>query len=355
MRKFKFLSLVLVAILCMTIFAGCSSSEPKSEPAPEPAEKAEEPKKDLSLTIYAGLMEDHAQAAAKEFEKETGVKTSVVRMSGGEILTRIEAEKENTKASVWYGGPADTFIAAKEKGLLEAYVSPNAAKIPEQFKDPEGYWTGIYKGYLGFVCNGKLLKEKNIEIPKTWEDLLNPALKGQIVVANPASSGTAYTLIATLVQLWDEDRAMDYLKKLDEQIRQYPKTGSAPAQMAGMGEAMVGICFMHDGIKYYEEGYTDIVLSAPEEGTGYEIGAVGIIKNAPDLEAAKIFVDWALTKEAQELGQQYGSYQFLTNPDANPPKQAEQLKDTKLIDYDMEFAGKNRARLVEKWHEVTNK
>lgn len=352
MRRLKLLSLVLVIIMCLTFFTGCSNNEAKPESAPK---ETEEPKKDLSLTIYAGLMEDHAQAAAKEFEKATGVKTSVVRMSGGEILARIEAEKENTKASVWYGGPADTFIAAKEKGLLEVYESPNAAKIDAQFKDPEGFWTGIYKGYLGFVCNEKLLSEKNISIPKTWEDLLNPELKEQIVVANPASSGTAYALIATLVQLWDEDTAMDYLKKLDGQIRQYPKTGSAPAQMAGMGETMVGICFMHDGIKYYEEGYTDIVLSAPEEGTGYEIGAVGIIKNAPDLEAAKIFVDWVLTKEAQELGQQYGSFQFLTNPDANPPKQAEQLKDTKLIEYDMEFAGKNRARLVEEWHKVTNK
>lgn len=343
MKRIKFVSVVLL-LLCVTlVVAGCSQGT------------APESKKELSLTIYAGLMEDHAQGAAKEFEKATGVKTSVVRMSGGEILTRIEAEKENTKASVWYGGPADTFIAAKEKGLLEKYVSPNAEKIPDKFKDPDGYWTGIYTGYLGFVCNGKLLQEKNIPVPKSWQDLLDPGLKGQIVVANPASSGTAYALIATLAQLWGEEEAMDYLKKLDGQIRQYPKTGSAPAQMVGMGEAMVGICFMHDGIKYYEEGYTDIVLSSPEEGTGYEIGAVAIIKNAPDLEAAKIFIDWALTKEAQELGQKFGSFQFLTNPEASPPKQAEQLKDTKLIDYDMEFAGKNRERLIEEWHRVTNK
>ena len=95
---------------------------------------------------------------------------------------------------------------------MEVYESPNAAKIDAQFKDPEGFWTGIYKGYLGFVCNEKLLSEKNISIPKTWEDLLNPELKEQVVVANPASSGTAYALIATLVQLWDEDTAMDYLK-----------------------------------------------------------------------------------------------------------------------------------------------
>ncbi|MCY6355619.1 ABC transporter substrate-binding protein [Clostridium sp. ZS2-4] len=347
MVKKKILALGLTMLMSVGILAGCGNSDSKKETSKD--------NKQLQLTIYAGLMEDHAQKAIKEFEKETGIKTNMVRMSGGEILARITAEKGNTQASVWYGGPADTFIDAKGKGLLEKYVSPNAEKIPDKFKDKEGYWTGIYNGYLGFVCNGALLKEKGVQVPKSWEDLLKPEYKGQIVVANPGSSGTAYTLVSTLVQLWGEDKAMDYLKKLDGQIKQYPKTGSAPAQMAGMGEAMVGICFMHDGIKYKKQGYEDIVLSAPSEGTGYEIGAVGIIKNAPDMEAAQKFVDWALSKKAQELGQTVGSFQFLTNPDAQPPKEAEQLKNTNLINYDMTFAGENRARLVEAWHKATNK
>lgn len=344
MKSKKLLALTLSALITGTMLIGCAakSNEPTA-------------KKDLSLTIYAGLMEDHAQAVAKEFEKATGVKTTIVRLSGGEILTRIDAEKANPKASVWYGGPADTFIAAKGKDLIEPYVSPSAKDIPDKFKDKDGYWTGIYNGYLGFVCNQKLLKEKNVEVPKSWQDLLKPEFKGQIVVAHPGSSGTAYTMVATLVQLMGEKDAMDYLKKLDANIKQYPKTGSAPAQMAGMGEAMVGICFLHDGIKYQKEGYTDIVLSAPSEGTGYEIGAVALIKGGPDKEAAKMFVDWCLKKDAQELGQKNGSFQFLTNPNAQPPKEAEQLKSTKLINYDMEFAGTNRAKLVEEWHKVTNK
>ncbi|MFD3157271.1 ABC transporter substrate-binding protein [Haloimpatiens sp. FM7330] len=344
MKGKKILSLILGTVMAASLFAGCGSTGKDS------AKKGNE-----SLTIYAGLMEDHAQLAAKEFEKETGIKTNVVRMSGGEILARIQAEKENTKASVWYGGPADTFVEAGSKGLLEKYKSPKAEKIPDKFKDKDGYWTGIYNGYLGFVCNKKLLEEKGTKVPTSWEDLLKPEYKGQIVVANPGSSGTAYTLVATTVQLMGEKKAMDYLAKLDKQIKQYPKTGSAPAQMAGMGEAMVGICFLHDGIKYKKQGYKDIVLSAPKEGTGYEIGSVAIIKNAPDMDAAKKFVDWALSKKAQELGQTVGSFQFLTNPDANPPKEAAEIKDTKLINYDMKFAGENRGKLVEEWHNVTKK
>ncbi|MCX7950637.1 MAG: ABC transporter substrate-binding protein [Clostridiales bacterium] len=335
MRKIKkVLAIVLSLSLVLGLFTGCQSKK----------------QSDLKLTIYAGLMEDHMIKAVQEFEKETGIKVEAVRMSSGEILGRVKAEKENPKASVWFGGPADGFIAAKEEGLLEKYVSPNAKDIPDKFKDKDGYWTGIYIGYLGFSSNEKLLKEKGIEAPKSWEDLLKPELKGQVSMANPGSSGTAYTVLATIVQLMGEEKGLEYMKKLHGQIKTYQKSGTAPARMAGQGEAIVGITFMHDAIKYREEGMKDLVITAPSEGTGYEIGAVGIIKGGPDQEAAKKFVDWCLTKKAQELGQTVGSYQFLTNPNAQPPKQAESIKDTKLIDYNLEWAGKNRSTLVEKWN-----
>lgn len=292
--------------------------------------------------------------AVDEFQKETGIKVDAVRMSSGEILGRISAEKENPKASVWFGGPADGFIQAKEMGLLEEYVSPNAGEIADGFKDSEGYWTGIYIGYLGFASNEVLLKERGIEAPNSWEDLLKPEFKGQIVTANPGSSGTAYTTLATMVQLLGEEEGLEYMRKLDDQIKTYTKSGTAPGRMAGQGEAIVGLTFLHDAIKYQEEGMKDIVISAPAEGTGYEIGAVGLIKGGPDQDEAKEFIDWVLTKEAQELGQTVGSYQFLTNPKASNPEQAKILEDTKLIDYNFKWAGENRSALVEKWNQRVN-
>lgn len=325
-----------VLLVITFIMAGCAS---------QPA--ANQPQK---LTLYCGLMEDHMVKAVKEFEKETGIKVDAVRMSSGEILGRIQAEKSNPKASVWFGGPADGFVQAKEFGLLEKYASPNAAKIPDQFKDAEGYWTGIYVGYLGFVSNQKLLAERGVPTPASWEDLLNPKLKGQVVIANPGSSGTAYTMLATLVQLMGEEKGLEYMKKLHGQIKTYPKSGTAPGRMVGQGEATIGLTFLHDAIKYREEGMKDIVLSAPKEGTGYEIGAVAIIKGGPDQAAAKKFIDWCLMKKAQEVGQQAGSYQFLTNPEAAVPTLAAEIKDTKLIKYNLEWAGKNRNALVEKWN-----
>nr|WP_307776080.1 ABC transporter substrate-binding protein [uncultured Cetobacterium sp.] len=307
-----------------------------------------------TFTFYAGLQDDHAAMIAKKFEEKTGIKTDYVRMSSGEVLARLKAEKNNMTASVWYGGPVDAFVAAEKEGLLEKYDAPERKNIPAELKDKNGYWTGIYVGYLGFVGNKKMLAEKGLEMPDSWEDLLDPKFENEIVVAHPGSSGTAYTMVATLVQRFGEDQAMDYLKKLNKNIRQYTKSGTAPGRMAGQGEATVGITFLHDAIKYKKEGYTDIIISAPSEGTGYEIGGVALLKNAPNMEAGKKFVDWVLTKEVQELGKTVGSYQFLTNETANPPEEAMQLKDTKLIDYNFDWAGTNRVRLVDKFTVETN-
>ncbi|MBR8701433.1 hypothetical protein IX317_001331 [Fusobacterium sp. DD29] len=305
------------------------------------------------LLIYAGLMEDHAILATKEFEKETGIKTEFVRMSSGETLARIRAEKDNMTASVWYGGPIDAFVAANQEGLLQPYISPVAKEIPDKFKDPNGVWTGIYVGYLGFVGNKELLKEIGAPMPKSWADLLKPEYKGEIVTAHPGSSGTAYTMLATVIQLKGEKDGMDYMQKLNGQIRQYTKSGTAPGRMVGMGETALGVTFLHDAIKYRKEGYDDIIISAPAEGTGFEIGGVAILKNGPDQDSAKKFVDWALSKKAQELGQTVGSYQFLTNKNAEAPADVKEIAGTKLIDYNFDWAGKHRKELLDKFSTAT--
>jgi len=352
-------TLALTLAASLLVLAGCGSKQTpapsttpstSNPPASSEAPKSNEPKK---LVIYAGMMEDHVKGAVAEFEAQTGIKVEWVRMSSGETLTRIRAEKENPQASVWYGGPADAYVAAKEEGLLAQYVSPNAAKIPDQFKDPEGYWTGIYVGLLGFGYNTKMMEEKGLTPPESWEDLLKPEFKGQIALANPGSSGTSYTLLATIIQLMGEEKGLEYMTKLHEQVAQYPKSGTAPGQMAGRGEVLIGISFAHDIVKYAKEGMP-LDVTFPKEGTGYEIGGIALINGAPDEEAAKIFIDWALTKEAQELGQKYGSYQSLTNVEATNPPEAFSLDEVTIIDYDLQWAGANRTQLVEKWSKAVN-
>ncbi len=266
-----------------------------------------------TLTVYAGLLEEHAALVTSEFEKATGIETNFVRMSGGEILARIKAEKENPNASIWYGGGSLTFIEADNLGLLEHYKSPTAEVIPSQFKDPDGAWTGIYSGYLGFVADQEWLDEKGIPMPRVWDDLLDPRFKGEIVFAHPASSSTAYNVLTTILQLKGEEAGWDYLLKLNENVRQYTKSGSAGGRMIQLHEVGVTIGYLHDAIAFKREGYNHMSFTAPADGTGYEIGAVAIIKGAKELDAAKKFVDWCLTPEAQELGQTVGALQFLTN------------------------------------------
>ncbi|MCM3269443.1 ABC transporter substrate-binding protein [Paenibacillus elgii] len=321
----------LSLILCAAVLTSCASERKGT------------------LTIYAGLYEDHAIKVVEAFQKETGIKTSYVRMSGGEILARIRAERGAPKASVWYGGPADTFVQAKAEGLLAPYLSPNAKWIDEKYKDPDNYWIGVYVGALALVSNRKWLQDVGLSVPQTWEDLLNPKYKGMIVMADPRSSGTAYTILATLVQLWGEEKAFDYLKKLQEQVRSYTTSGSTPGRSVGMGEAGTAIMFAHDAVKFYKEGFRDLLIHYPGEGTGYEIGAMGMIQGGPNEKEAQTFIDWALTKQAQELGKQVGNYQWLTNREAVSPEDAVSLDALRVVPYDQTWAGANRSRLIERW------
>ncbi len=306
-----------------------------------------------TLTIYAGMLEEHAALAAQEFEKATGIETNFVRMSGGEILARIKAEKDNPQASVWYGGGSLTFIEADNLGLLEHYVSPEAAVITDAFKDPNGAWTGIYSGYLGFEADQEWLDEMNAPMPQTWDDLLDPIYKDEIVFAHPGSSSTAYNVLVTILQLKGDEEGWEYLQRLNENVRQYTKSGSGGGRMIQLHETGISIGYMHDAIAFKREGYEHITFTTPAEGTGYEIGAAAIIKGAPELDAAKQFIDWCLTPEAQELGQTVNALQFLTNPNANPPKEVLQLKDTILIEQDDIWAGQNRSAFLEKFNMLT--
>lgn len=304
-----------------------------------------------TILAYAGHKEEWARLTVQEFQKlYPNVRVEFIRLSGGQALSRLQAERQRPQASVWWGGPADTFMAAKADGLLEPYVSPEAAYISEQFKDPEGYWTGFYVGILGFTLNDLVFKQLGVEKPSSWEDLLQPHFKDLIVMANPGTSGTAYTVLATLVQLMGEDAAFEYMKKLHANVQQYPTSGSAAGRMAGLGEVAIGIDFGHAVPQLAEQGYP-VSGAYPSEGTGYEVGAIALVKGAPEPELAKLFIDFVLSKEGQELGAKAGAYQLLTHQHAKSPEVAIPLDQATLIDYDFIWAGEERARLVEKWNE----
>ncbi|NHB92659.1 ABC transporter substrate-binding protein [Photorhabdus cinerea] len=307
------------------------------------------------LIVYCSATNALCEAETRAFGEKYNVKTTFVRNGSGSTLAKIEAEKRNPQADVWYGGTLDPHSQAGEMDLLAAYKSPNLTQIMPQFRDPAkrkgNYTSAVYVGILGYGVNTERLKEKKIPIPTCWKDLTKPIYKGEIQIADPQSSGTAYTALATFVQLWGKDQAFDYLKKLNTNISQYTKSGVAPARNAARGESTIGIGFLHDYSLEVENG-APLKLIAPCESTGYEIGGVSIIKNARNMDNAKLFVDWVLSKEAQELSWKKGkAYQILTNTTAKASPLALKLSDLKLINYDMDKFGASdvRKELITKW------
>ena len=307
------------------------------------------------LVVYCSAQNTMCEQEVLAFEQKHKIKTSFIRGSTGSIFARIEAEKANPQGDVWYGGTLDPHSQAGEMGLLEAYKSPNLQYIPDALKDPAkvkgNYSSAIYLGILGFGVNTERLQKLNLPVPKCWKDLTDPKYKNEIQAADPQSSGTAYTQIATFVQLWGEEEAFKFLKELNKNVSQYTKSGNTATRNTARGEAAIGIGFLHEHSIEKEKG-APVELIVPCEGTGYEIGGVSIIKGARNPENAKLFVDWALSKEAQELSWKKGeSHQILTNSEAEMSPYSLDFKSINLINYDFDKYGASdlRKRLIKRW------
>jgi len=309
-----------------------------------------------SLTVVCGATEAWCGAMTSAFQKKTGVTTKFVRLSSGETTARLEAFKTNPEFSVWHGGPVDGFGVARIKGLIDAYKSPMRRAIPAKYQDNDGYWTGVYVGALGFCSNTQVLKTLGVATPKSWAALLDPKLKSQISTAHPATSGTAFTTLWTQVtRLGSQDAAMAYMADFHKNVLFYSKSGVGPVAIVGRGEAAVGLVFSHDCVFGIEQG-NPLVVSFPSEGTGYEIGGVALIKGAKNPEAAKAYIDFTLSAEAQNLGVGVGSYQILTNPRTKKDSRMVKLAKLKIVDYDFDAAAKAKTALTARFDlEIINR
>jgi iron(III) transport system substrate-binding protein len=313
-----------------------------------------------NLTLYCSVQEELCRAMVTAFEKDSGIKVLMTRKSSGEVFAQMKAEAANPKGDVWWGGTGDPHLQAAEEGLSEEYKSPKMVELHawalKVWDDSKGRTIGIYSGALGFGYNSKTLAQKKLPEPKCWSDLLDPKFKDEIQVADPNSSGTAYTLLATMVQIMGEDKGFDYLKALHKNVNQYTKSGAAPAKATSLGETAVGIVFMHDMVAVGMEN-PDVKTVAPCEGTGYEIGSMSIVKGARNMDSAKRFYDFALTAAPQELGATNKQLQLPSNKAAKMPNAAPKMDSIKLINYDFKKYGSSaeRKRLLNKWDtEVKN-
>ena len=311
------------------------------------------------VNIICSVQAEWCNMLSTVYARTTGVKVNVAMKGSGEALAQIIAEKDNPKTDIWFGGTGDPHLQAAEQGLTLEYKSPSLAQLhswAQQQAQQSGFKTvGIYSGPLGFGYNPELLAKKKLAVPKTWADLTKPEYKGEVQMANPASSGTAYTMIATLVQLMGEEKAYDYLKQLHKNVSQYSRSGTGPIKAVARGETAISISFVHDGPGEKMQGFP-VETITPADGTGAEIGSMSIIKGSRNLEAARKFYEWALTPAAQEMAAAAKQFQVPSNKAAKVDERVPDFKKIKFINYDYAKYGASaeRRRLISRWEKEVN-
>ncbi len=315
---------LFAVLLALAMLLSCSAVFAEDVVGADPA-LVEAAKAEGELVVYGSCEEDYLAAAVNHFAELYGIKTQYQRLSTGEVPTKIEEENGKPSADVWFGGTNNPYDSAAAKGLLDnSYVPANASHITKDiYKDPNGYWYGIYTGLLGFMVNKDELARMNLEAPASWDDLLKDEYKGLIWLSNYNTAGTPKLVANLLIQKKGHDEGIKYLVDLDKNIQVYTKSGSGPSKNVGTGECVIGIGFLHDGItQIVDNGYDNVGLVVPSDGTACEVGPVAIFKGAAHPNAAKLFMEYALSPECVELGAKNGSYQFLVLDNATQPQAA---------------------------------
>jgi iron(III) transport system substrate-binding protein len=310
-----------------------------------------------TVNAYSIWPENWARPMFEEFEKATGIKVTFVRFSSGEALARVIAEKNNPRVDVLFGGPVETHAAGIKEGIFEPYKPPAFARLPARFKHVDGQWVAIADDPLVFMSNNKFLSEHNLQPPASWEDLLDPAYRNMLQMADARTSGTAVTRIFSILEVYgrDETKAFDHMKKERRNVQVYTKSGGGGTLPVGLGQAGAGIFFIVDALDTKAKGY-DVTISFPKEGIGTSAEAIALLKGAKNPALGKKLIDWATSPAMQSLYAKHKINFVPAHPDvAVEPSLAEVLKGAKIFPIDDGYAGANRKRIVERWvNEVLN-
>ena len=316
--------------------------------APEELVKAA--KEEGKLIVYGSCEEEYLNAVCANFKSLYGIDVQAQRLSTGEVAAKIEEENGHPSADVWFGGTTDPYNVTSSKGLLEQYEPKNASHlISDKFKSTNKDWYGIYKGILGILYDKDELQRLKLDVPQDYKDLIDPKYKGLIWSSNYNTAGTAKLIINTVIQKYGHDQGIQYLVDLDKNIAQYTKSGSGPSKAIGTGECTIGIGMLHDGIyQIVDQEHENVGLQIPSSGASYEVGATAIFKGAAHPNAAKLWIEYALSPACVDLAQKNGSYQFLVIDNAKQPEIATEygLDPNNVMDYNFEDAKKHTEQYV---------
>jgi iron(III) transport system substrate-binding protein len=301
-----------------------------------------------TLNAYTIWSERYATAVFSAFTKDTGIKVNWMRFSSGELQARLEAEKGNPQVDVVFGNMAEAFVSGIPKGLFDAYKPRGSERIPAKFKDAEGFWTGVALDPICFMFNAQFLQKRGLKPPSSWQDLLNPAYKNQLQMADARTSGTAMYRILSLVQAMGEDSAFAFQKKMNANVQVYTKSGAGGALPIGHGQAAGGVFFLVDALEMQQKGY-GVTISYPKEGVVAGIEAMALVRGAKQPEIARKFLDWASTERMQRIYEESKINLIPSNPDVKVSNPGLDMSRVKMLPLDLKWAGENRDRLVERW------
>ena len=339
------------AALLAGLLSGCTpASEPSSQPAqsasPAPTETAaEKPYEGTPLNVM--LAYGGAEASFDAFTEKTGIKVEYVEISTGKALAQLQAENGNTTADIWFGGGVDSYIAATDLGYLEQYVSPEAENINPAYSDKDGYWTGLALVPAGFLVNNDVLAERNLEAPKTWEDLAKPEYKGEIIMASPAISGTQYAILNGTIQAYGEEKGWEVWRGINENVDFYAQGGGEPGPKCAAGEFGIAVLAMTGGTFAMEDEFPVTALY-PEDMIPWTPAPIAIFKSSENKEAAKVFVDYMLSKEGQDALREADA-RIMARSDVEIPAEIGNVDTSKLIEQDVRLFGSQREDLLAKW------
>jgi iron(III) transport system substrate-binding protein len=305
-----------------------------------------------TITVYTSYEEDEMTAFLGRMRQDLpDLTVNVLRLSTGDLMARILAESGNPQHDVIWGWAVTSMVDPRISAMLEPYQPANIDRVPERFRDPEGRWFAV-TGYMAAFCvNNEVLQARGLPMPTSWADLLDPVYEGQIVMPNPASSGTGYLQIASLLQMMGEEEGWEFLRALDGNIAQYIKSGSRPCNVASQGEYAVGASFALRAIKNIAEGYP-ITMVIPAEGAGNELEANALMATSRNREAAQRFLDWTLSDSAVQ--EYYAWKEIVTISGGTMPQNfvdAGLPADIGSVMWPMDFAwsAENRDRILTQW------
>lgn len=348
----KIVPIFLVMILMITGLVGCGSKKqvPDKEVVTEGVSDKETDTKEGSkeLVVYTPAPEGLLNMIIQEFQDETGIKVELIQAGSGELLARIQSESQNPLADVMFGGGAESMEAFKEH--FEAYESPEVANVNEAYRSTENFWTGVFVSPTVIMYNKNLISEE--EAPKGWADFADEKWKGNLAFADPTSSGSAYTTLSILLSAMDDGNGgWDYIRKyIDVLDGNILSSSSAPHKGVSDGEYYMCITPEESVFQYIEAGAENIGIVYPEEGTGAVPSAISVVKDGPNTENAKLFVDFVLGKEVQSKIPEHLYRHVRTDLDETGDFIS--LSEILMDDYNFLAASDNKDENIKQWNDI---